>query len=452
MKTKFYIQLLIFFFLPASFVFSQTYNEHDLAKLKFFMEQSADGKRNIDLLWADAPTTLDEDGANWVPDLKGIVRWNKEGRLKYIAGKYKDLNGKIDFSDCLGLEEVYLRNNNFTELNLDGCTALTMLYVCMNQIASINIKGCYNIKGLSASSNKYTTFDVSNRKNLKTIYIPNNKLNSINVKGCSALTSLVFTKGYVTSVDLKDCPNLTTLECYGNKITSLDLSKNINLKTLTIYSKSALGTFTNPLKSLNISGCSQLSSYDFSIFSDLEELNISNCGLSSIDLTKYPNLKKLDAGSQKLSLESLTAEAGAIKVPVLDQTDLLVTPSNGGLFSDGYVSWTNLPQGNGTYNYGFTTSLPEGVTGIPFSGIVSVPWTNNVSVANQEVGASVSTFSVSNGILHINMPVAQTVRVYTLSGQIVKQTTSLSEVQLSLNKGIYIVQLGNGVTRKVAVE
>lgn len=442
---------MILFFFTSSVLFAQQYNAHDLSKLKDFMEQSEGEKRNIDLLWADAPATLNNDGSNWVPNLKEIVRWDEDGRLTYIEGKYKNLNGKLDFSGCTALTDVYLRDNNFTELNLEGCTELKMLFVCMNKIGVFNINGCYNIEQLSASSNRYTTFDISNRAKLKRLYIPNNKLTEINVKGCVSLDKLSFTKGSVTSVDLSDCVKLKYLECFGNNISSLDLSNNTQLETLLIYSKSPVGTFTNPLTSLNISGCKNLTSYDFTMFPNLTELNISNCNLLSFDYSRYTNLKTLEAGNQQLTVGLQSVDNGMLEIAVLDQPELTVTPSNNGRFSAGTVVWETLPYGEGLYRYDFTTLLPTGVTGTPFSGIVSVPWQNSLPVANEEVSADLPLIYVQERQLHVYLPSPQSLRIYNMSGQVVKQTKLLSEGIFDLSEGIYIVQLSGGRTQKVAV-
>lgn len=450
MKTNLYFLFIILFILPGAELSAQTYNEHDLAKVKAFMEQSAGGKRNIDILWEQAPATLESDGSNWVAGIADYVKWSGD-RLKQIDAKYKDLNGKLDLEGCTELTDVYLRNNKLTDVNLKGCTNLGMLYVCLNQIANMNLEDCYHIREIAASSNRYTTIDLSNRTKLTKLYIPNNKLTSVNVKGCTNLNALTFTKGNVSAIDLSDCINLTVLTCYGNQISSLDLSKNPKIKTLTINHQDASGTYSNPIKNLNIKGCQQLETYDFiQALADLEKLDISNCGLSHVDLSFNKKLKELEAGGQLLSVEQQEAKNGKLELKPLALEGITVLPADKGVFEKGVITWNNLPAGTGKYTYDFSTPLPSGITGTPLSGTVSVPWLNtDTPVANIDVKDSATEIYAANGILHIRSKRQQSIRIFNITGQAVQQAALITEAAFSLPKGIYIVQLGDNTTHKV---
>lgn len=453
MKKNLYTLFIAVFLFPCLSLSAQTYNEHDLLKLKAFMEQASGDKRNIDILWAEAPEELKADGSNWLSGLGGVIQWTN-GRLTQIDGRRKNLSGVIDFENCTGLVNVILLNNNFRSVNVKGCTALSELYVCVNQLETINIEGCHNIKKISASSNLFTLIDVANKSKLETLYLPNSRLTSLNVKGCTALRELTFTKkGSVANLDLSDCTNLTKLICYGNKIESLDLSKNVKLKILTLAETDGSGSYTNPLKSLNISGCKQLESYDFiASFPSLETLNISNCGLSSIDLSKNTKLTKLEAGGQLLTVEKHDVSDSELKLPVLPINGIMVTPSDHGVFEGGVITWSNLPSGEGQYTYNFTTELPAGVTGTPFGGTVSVPWYNHgTPVSNIEVTDNDGVVYTTDGVLYVRTEIPQAVRVFNLMGQLLKQSASVTDASFYLPKGIYIVQLGNETVTKIIV-
>lgn len=444
MEKKFYSLLITLFITSA--VIAQTYNTNDIARIKEFMEQTSGGKRNIERLWAGAPATLNADGSNWASNISQYVQWNND-RLQKVEIKGLGVGGKLDLSNCTSLSYVYLNNNSLTEVNFKGCSSLANLYLCINQIAKINLEDCYNIKEMTASSNQYTTIDVSNRKNLTRLYLPNNvKLESVNVKGCTKLSSLTFTKGNVASVDLGDCQSLSKFECYGNKISALDLSKNPKLKTLVITS----GTYTNPITSINVSGCKELESYDFSSYSNLQSLNVSNCGLSTINLSKYKKLTSLEAGGQQLSIEEQKAVNNKINVKVLNYAGVIVTPSDNGVEENGIITWS-VPGGYGKYSYDFTSALPTGVSGTPFGGTVSVPWYNSNPVSTIEVNNMPYKLYTNNGRLFIQSETPQAVRVYSLTGQLIKQAAAISETSFTLDNGIYIVQLGNKTVRKVIV-
>lgn len=450
MKNKFYTLFITLFLISGINLHAQTYNAHDLSRLKNFLEQSSGGKRNIDLLWAEAPETLSKDGSNWVEGVSNYFSWSGE-RLQSINARKIGLNGKLDFSECAGLNSIDLYASNLTSLNLKGCTSLKDLSVCINQIDEFNIDGCDNIETLSAASNQFKTFDASNKKKLRRLHLQNNKFTEINVKGCSKLEYLMFTKGFVTKLDLSDSPLLNELKCFGNKISSLDLSKNPELKKLELSATDAGGSYTNPLTSLNISGCQKLESYDFiSSFTGLQSLNVSNCGLKALDLSKNTKLTQLEAGNQQLTAEKQEAVKGEIKLAPFNKS-FAITPSDKGTYADGIITWSNVPFGDGTFNYGFAAELPSGAAGTPLSGTVSVAWHNNNPVSNLVVEENAPRIYSSNGTLYVESEIPNTVRVYNLTGQVVKQTGPVTAVSVSLSKGIYIVQLGNNTIKKVIV-
>lgn len=449
MKKNFYALLIIVFLLPGFSLKAETYDPHDLSKLKAFMEQSSEGKRNIDILWEDAPSELAADGSNWLEGVSPFVTWG-DGRLLEVNVRYKYLNGIVDFEDCTSLLDLVMRNNNFTSVNVKGCTSLKGLYVCVNKVTSINLEGCNNLRTISASSNEFTTLDVANKSKLEVIYLPYSRLESLDLTGCYSLKELLFTKrGTITSLDLSDCRELVKLECFGNQLTSLDLSHNPKLKKLVLTEKD----FTNPITSLNISGCQLLDSYDFiGLLPDLETLNISNCGLDQIDLSANKKLKVLKAGGQKLSVAEQEVVDGRLNLDVLDLSGISVTPSDGGVFADGSILWTDLPVGKGEYAYSFTTPLPAGVTGTPLSGSVTVPWINaGTPVSNVIVEENPVHIHGGNGMLYIRTEIPQTIHVYNLMGVLVKQASKVTDASFTLSRGIYFVQVGDTVVRKTIV-
>lgn len=448
----FYTLFIALFFLSGTYLNAQTYNEHDISRLKAFVEQSENGRRNIDILFDGAPEELAKDGSNWVGNIteKDIVRWSN-GRLTYISAKYKDLVGMADFSDCTELKEVYLRNNKLTGVNVGGCVKLEMLFICLNQISELNIDNCYNIKQVAGSGNNYTSFDISNRKQLTYLFLPANyTLSSINVKGCTKLNSFVFRRSKVSSIDLSDCVNLTELEVQGNPLKSLDLSKNTKLKSLILKDESPL--FSNSPKSLNISGCKQLAPYSFiHTVPELQELNISNCGLNGFDLSKHTSLKKLEAGDQQLAVAEQNVNRGQIKLQVAVNNSVTITPSNNGSLKNDTIIWSNVPSGNGTYSYNFRGTLPEGVSGTPFSGTVSVPWYNSSPVSNMVIDQHSPVIYTNNGALYVQTPTPLSVKIISLTGQVVQYAAPTTNASFPLAKGIYIVQLGNNTAHKVIV-
>ncbi len=166
-------------------------------------------------------------------------------------------------------------------------------------------------------------------------YMDVNSIDTLDVSGQN-LTSL---KGIEYFISLKK------LYCYNNSLESLDVSKNTELEWLICYSNylTSLDLSNNPnLKSLSCGGDGYrydnegnliaFSSLDISNCISLENLNISNSLLTSLDLSNLPNLKYLyysglgknAPGLEELDLSGCTSLESVVvnSCPLLTSLDL----------------------------------------------------------------------------------------------------------------------------------
>ena len=443
----FYFLLTLMFLLSGTNAVAKSYNTHDLAKVKTLLEQkAANGKRNIDVLWGEgAPATLSADGSNWVGGLDRFFKWDSQGRLTgiyiqwgghwreqsgakvQISNNYTRLGGGLDLSGCTALEDIYARNNNFTNVNASGCVRLKMVYICLNQIASVNLEGADRIEQIAMSTNKYTTLDVSNRKNLVKLFIPHNpSLTSLNISGCTSLLDYdaIMTYTSLVSLNVSNCnlnvlnlsgnTNLETLDCSGNNLHSLNISKNTKLKTL-------------------------------------------NAGNQTVIIS--------DANGREIVLNN----GETLTLPVFALSGINVTPSGDGVVDGGNVIWRNIST-SGNYSYEFETTLANGLTGTPLSGKATIGAINKGNTigeggtppsgggcepdsvdptANEVVEAY--TVYANNGQLYVQLPAPAVVRIHSIIGQVVAQTAKVNEATVALPKGIYFVSIGNSEAKKVVI-
>ncbi len=91
--------------------------------------------------------------------------------------------------------------------------------------------------------------------------------------------------GKLSSLDVSKNTKLTKLDCSGNVLTSIDLSSNHNLEIVNL-------SCNYDLNNVNLAGCSSL-----------RELNLQATSVTSIDLSKCPNLETLyfDRGKEVAS-------------------------------------------------------------------------------------------------------------------------------------------------------
>ncbi len=105
--------------------------------------------------------------------------------LQIDAKGIADLTGIAAFT---ALENLNIRENALTNLDLRSNTALLFVWVEDNELESINVDGLTLLEKIGADRNQLTQIDVSNNTALQLLNVPENLIEGINVSNNSALS------------------------------------------------------------------------------------------------------------------------------------------------------------------------------------------------------------------------------------------------------------------------
>lgn len=243
--------------------------------------------------------------------------------------KYAKLSGcgltDADFSKAFGLETLELVSNNglvtlvlpkevnmLKSFTLNGSLLDSLNLASYVNLTSVSLLSNINLAGftlpeaiafLKYNTQKLTaTLDLSPYKSLAALECSSNsKLTEILMPGeGSALTSLIAKSNKLETLDVSKCTKLVTLDCQSNPITQLILPPAGN-ELIEIHCKYV------DLISLDVSKCAKLKVLEISnksasienlLLPDntdvLKDVTLMQCGLTSLDVSKYVNLTNLD--------------------------------------------------------------------------------------------------------------------------------------------------------------
>ena len=218
------------------------------------------------------------DGPNW----RFRERWCSDLPINQWGSSVKYSGGKLE----LWLTENYLKGH----FDMSGCKALTFVKLTKNELTSINLSGCPLLTYAELTSNKLTKVDVTDCPSLRQLHVGYNPLPEIDLSGHYAMAELRVESCRLTTLDLTDCTVLEELSAYENSLTELKLPPVRSRLT-------SLWCYGNRLRSLDLTGCSQLS--------------LLNCGqneLTSLVLTGCSRLSRLYCYENNLAEIDVTAQ------------------------------------------------------------------------------------------------------------------------------------------------
>ena len=295
-----------------------------------------------------------------IKSLEGIKAFTS---LRYLDCSYNVIEGVLDLSGLVNLEEAYVDHNIYTSLNLAGCSKLKIVeandniermedYTSYFHMTDIDLRGCGELLYLELTDNAIAAINLSDCKKLQVLRMTWNNLTSIDVTSCPDLTHLYVRKNRelagvidlsnntklqevwcaeskveglsltseypdltkivsyyseISSLDLSTCPNLTTLEAHGMKLTSIDLTKcpKLDYLWLKFNSLTELDLTKCPdVREVQIGG-NQIGSLDMSKCSKIKLLEVANNALTSVDLSGCAELESLDLSYNKLTAVDL---------------------------------------------------------------------------------------------------------------------------------------------------
>lgn len=151
-----------------------------------------------------------------------------------------------------------------------------------------------DVQTLDCSSDSITSIDISGCSSLSSLNCSNNMIRDLSIGKNKALKELNCSMNLLRDLNTSNSRNLVSLDCSNNGIIGLDLSKNTNLEIL----KCAENQDPN-------SGA-QIPLLDLSACSKLKVLDITGCGIGSLDLKNNAELVKLFANKNEITSYDLS--------------------------------------------------------------------------------------------------------------------------------------------------
>ena len=199
----------------------------------------------------DGKLVFDLDLSRWLSDhfeALGDVYIQDDGSILRTASNIKALAELKTLEIMDGGTHYHIKS--IDEL-LQNIPSLETLDCRNNTLTSLDISRNPKLKSLICNENQISALDFSNNKLLTNISCKNNKLTSLNVTGLSSLENVSCSdNAELETLVFSGCPVLTSVSCPNCRISTLDLSDNQNLRDL--YASE------NYLDSLDISRCPNL--------------------------------------------------------------------------------------------------------------------------------------------------------------------------------------------------
>ena len=233
-----------------------------------------------------------------------------------------DLTGldvqNIDIHGMNGMKEVIMKDNNnlkvaklysngkLGDVDASNLPELTTLWTYSSgNVKIINTTNTPKLKELNASSDGNLTGIIGLQDNveLTTFTAPYTKLTKLDFSNAPKLRSVNLMSSSVTEIKGLSAAgaNLQELQLSQSHVGSLDVSNNPNLTKLDLYNvreMTALDVTHNPNLTYLRTTFLPLTTLDLSNNTKLVELSIAHNKLSSLDIRHMPNLAKFYAGSQ----------------------------------------------------------------------------------------------------------------------------------------------------------
>ena len=153
-----------------------------------------------------------------------------------------DLTGIVYFT---GLEELNCTANRLTELDVSRNTALKKLYCGKNRLTSLNVSANTELKKLYCFKNRLAALDVSKNTELNTLNCSRNQLTSLNLSANTKLTDLdTEDNAYEIQPNTNRTFDLSTLPGFVVNKASDWKGGTVSGSTLTVEKDAALVTYT----------------------------------------------------------------------------------------------------------------------------------------------------------------------------------------------------------------
>src|SRR5690554_1963 len=189
--------------------------------------------------------------------------------------RYKNINDLTGIEDFAALEELTLRGNNLTTLDMSGNTQLKILNCLVNPLHTINVTQNLLLESLDLTVlHRLDEIDLSQNINLETLIMNGCWIKSIDLSHNINLKNLYAEGSDLLEIDLSNNLLLEFLDVFGVELESLDVSNNILLKEL--YCGNHGGVDNQTISELDLSNNSNLEVFHAENLFLIESLNLKN--------------------------------------------------------------------------------------------------------------------------------------------------------------------------------
>ncbi|MEM6718987.1 MAG: hypothetical protein AAF611_06725 [Bacteroidota bacterium] len=213
----------------------------------------------------------------------------------------------INTSNCLNLKIFNADLNNLISLDLSDNIALEEISINFNDLTSLDITNNVNLTNLNADSNPIGAIDISTNTLLERISLGNCGLTSIDVSNNVNLKDLSLGSNDISTIDLSNNTLLETIFMANCALTAIDFSNNLLLESISLRDNNLTTVVIPDLPNLTVLLIDEnpnLSSLTLGVLPMLDELNASECALTTIETSHLSNLIRVNlADNQFASLD-----------------------------------------------------------------------------------------------------------------------------------------------------
>ena len=143
---------------------------------------------------------------------------------------------ELDVSNHTSLDDFSCRYNNISKLNLSGCKKLSDLgndccYILEeNPLQEVDFTDCISISNVTIRNTKIETLNFSGCSSLQSANLYNNSIENLTLAGCDHLSELNVSCNNLKSLDISDCKRLETLDCRFNYLTKKPNEADLSLQ------------------------------------------------------------------------------------------------------------------------------------------------------------------------------------------------------------------------------
>lgn len=381
------------------------------------------------------------------------------------------LKGNVVTVSGYDITMVDCASQQLSAIDVTAMTDLNTLLCQNNQLQALDVTGNINLRKLNCSYNKLTGLTLGSKlTGLLELVVNNNEISTLSLTYAKSLYSLVCNDNKLASLSLTYNTKLKTLWCQNNQLTTLNVSKCTLLETLIAYN--------NQIATVNVSGLTKLTDFwcdinkitalNLSTNTSLAYLSADNCSISNLTVGSPFSVKSLYLNSNNLGFSGLPSVTGIESYKYAPQNNLLLPETavqsvdlsaqlatldnvatnasfkwfNG---SSELVAGQDYTESNGVFTFTkefdslycqiSSALFPE----LPMITTSAMKLTLSTGIENNQADNTLN-ISVQDGKLVIKSTQPQAVRIYTLTGSLVKNIEEVEGVmEISLPKGVYIV-------------